>query len=186
MFCFEKCSNVILYIFGICTHTHAHIHIRMHALTHACMNTHVCMHTHTHAHTHTTTHTHTHTHSLSTLQFYAKSITPTIPKCTMMFIQCVLYTIPKCIMVFIQCVLCTVPKCIMMFIQCVLFVHSFSTVLMLVKMVVEYCQCVTDIPTAAPDLLTRLVDLLKVGCAGCAQRRTLAASSTCCGPYTSG
>ncbi|KAK7506845.1 hypothetical protein BaRGS_00001696 [Batillaria attramentaria] len=37
-----------------------------------------------------------------------------------------------------------------------------GTVLMLVKMVVEYCQCVTDIPTAAPDLLTRLVDLLKV------------------------
>nr|KAG5714456.1 hypothetical protein BaRGS_006902 [Batillaria attramentaria] len=32
-----------------------------------------------------------------------------------------------------------------------------GTVLMLVKMVVEYCQCVTDIPTAAPDLLTRLV-----------------------------
>ena len=27
---------------------------------------------------------------------------------------------------------------------------------------VEYCQCVDDIPTAAPDLLTRLVDLLKV------------------------
>ena len=29
-------------------------------------------------------------------------------------------------------------------------------------MVVEYCQCVDDIPSVAPDLLTRLVDLLKV------------------------
>ncbi|KAL8589719.1 hypothetical protein ACOMHN_027227 [Nucella lapillus] len=37
-----------------------------------------------------------------------------------------------------------------------------GTVLMLVKMVVEYCQCVTDIPTTAPDLLFRLVDLLKM------------------------
>ncbi|XP_076464051.1 vacuolar protein sorting-associated protein 54-like isoform X2 [Babylonia areolata] len=37
-----------------------------------------------------------------------------------------------------------------------------GTVLMLVKMVMEYCQCVTDIPTAAPDLLSRLVDLLKM------------------------
>ena len=91
----------------------------------------------------------------------------TIPKCIIMFIQCVLCTIPKCIMMFIEYVLCTIPRCIMMSIQCVLFVHSFSTVLMLVKMVVEYCQCVTDIPTAAPDLLTRLVDLLKVGCACC-------------------
>ncbi|KAH9492137.1 Vacuolar protein sorting-associated protein 54 [Bulinus truncatus] len=37
-----------------------------------------------------------------------------------------------------------------------------GTVLMLVKMMVEYCQCVIDIPTATPDLLTRLVDLLKM------------------------
>jgi hypothetical protein len=29
------------------------------------------------------------------------------------------------------------------------------------KMMVEYCQCVDDIPSAAPDLLTRLVDLLQ-------------------------
>ncbi|XP_071079341.1 vacuolar protein sorting-associated protein 54-like [Haliotis cracherodii] len=36
-----------------------------------------------------------------------------------------------------------------------------GTVLMLIKMVVEYCQCLNDIPTAAPDLLTRLIDLLK-------------------------
>ena len=34
--------------------------------------------------------------------------------------------------------------------------------LLLLKMVVEYCQCVDDIPSVAPDLLTRLVDLLKV------------------------
>lgn len=33
---------------------------------------------------------------------------------------------------------------------------------MLLKMVVEYCQCAEDIPTVAADLLTRLVDLLKV------------------------
>ena len=44
---------------------------------------------------------------------------------------------------------------------------------MLVKMVVEYCQCVTDIPTAAPDLLTRLVDLLKV---------SGTCSAQCCNP----
>ncbi|BFZ07694.1 hypothetical protein BsWGS_10733 [Bradybaena similaris] len=37
-----------------------------------------------------------------------------------------------------------------------------GTVLMLVKMMVEYCQCVVDIPSATPDLLTRLIDLLKV------------------------
>ncbi|CAG5127416.1 unnamed protein product [Candidula unifasciata] len=37
-----------------------------------------------------------------------------------------------------------------------------GTVLMLIKMMVEYCQCVVDIPSATPDLLTRLVDLLKV------------------------
>ncbi|KAK3093216.1 hypothetical protein FSP39_012788 [Pinctada imbricata] len=37
-----------------------------------------------------------------------------------------------------------------------------GTVLMLLKMMVEYCQCVDDIPSAAPDLLTRLVDLLKI------------------------
>ncbi|XP_041352361.1 vacuolar protein sorting-associated protein 54-like [Gigantopelta aegis] len=36
-----------------------------------------------------------------------------------------------------------------------------GTVLLLLKMVVEYCQCLNDIPTAAPDLLTRLIDLLK-------------------------
>ena len=38
----------------------------------------------------------------------------------------------------------------------------YRTVLLLLKMVVEYCQCVDDIPSVAPDLLTRLVDLLKV------------------------
>lgn len=45
---------------------------------------------------------------------------------------------------------------------CIIFFVVFRTVLMLVKMVVEYCQCVTDIPSATPELLTRLVDLLKV------------------------
>ena len=38
----------------------------------------------------------------------------------------------------------------------------FSTVLMLLKMVVEYCECVVDIPSATPDILTRLIELLKV------------------------
>ena len=33
---------------------------------------------------------------------------------------------------------------------------------MLMKMVGEYCQCVDDIPSAIPDILTRLVELLKV------------------------
>ncbi|XP_033735707.1 vacuolar protein sorting-associated protein 54-like [Pecten maximus] len=37
-----------------------------------------------------------------------------------------------------------------------------GTVLMLFKMMVEYCQCVDDIPTAAPDLLTRLIELIKI------------------------
>ncbi|KAL3873549.1 hypothetical protein ACJMK2_036648 [Sinanodonta woodiana] len=36
-----------------------------------------------------------------------------------------------------------------------------GTVLMLLKMIVEYCQIVDDIPSVAPDLLTRLIDLLK-------------------------
>lgn len=37
---------------------------------------------------------------------------------------------------------------------------------MLVKMVVEYCQFVDDIPTATPDILSRLIELLKVGIIG--------------------
>ena len=36
---------------------------------------------------------------------------------------------------------------------------------MLLKMVCEYCQCVDDIPSAIPDVLTRLVELLKVSLA---------------------
>lgn len=39
----------------------------------------------------------------------------------------------------------------------------YSTVLLLLKMLVEYCDCVNNMPTAAADLLTRLVELLKVG-----------------------
>ena len=42
------------------------------------------------------------------------------------------------------------------------FLVLYRTVLMLIKMMMEYCQCVVDIPTATPDLLTRLIDLLKV------------------------
>lgn len=37
-----------------------------------------------------------------------------------------------------------------------------GTVLMLMKMMVEYCQCVDNIPSAAPDLMSRLVDLFKI------------------------
>ncbi len=33
---------------------------------------------------------------------------------------------------------------------------------MLLKMVVDYCSCVDDIPTATPDILSRLIELLKV------------------------
>jgi len=39
-----------------------------------------------------------------------------------------------------------------------------STVLMLLKMVVEYCQLTSDIPTATPEILNRLIELLKVQC----------------------
>ena len=38
----------------------------------------------------------------------------------------------------------------------------FSTVLMLLKMIVEYCQLASDIPSAAPEILNRLIELLKV------------------------
>ncbi|KAL4238528.1 Vacuolar protein sorting-associated protein 54 [Mactra antiquata] len=37
-----------------------------------------------------------------------------------------------------------------------------GTVLMLLKMVIEYCQCSDNIPAVTADLLTRLVDLLKI------------------------
>ena len=33
---------------------------------------------------------------------------------------------------------------------------------MLLKMVVEYCQLATDIPSASPEILNRLIELLKV------------------------
>ena len=33
---------------------------------------------------------------------------------------------------------------------------------MLLKMVVEYCQCAVDIPAVTPDLLSRVIELLKV------------------------
>lgn len=36
-----------------------------------------------------------------------------------------------------------------------------GTVLMLLKMMVEYCECVDNIPAAAQDILGRLIDLLK-------------------------
>lgn len=36
------------------------------------------------------------------------------------------------------------------------------TVLLLIRIFLEYCQCVNDIPSIATDMLTRLSDLLKV------------------------
>ncbi|XP_061889023.1 vacuolar protein sorting-associated protein 54 isoform X1 [Entelurus aequoreus] len=36
-----------------------------------------------------------------------------------------------------------------------------GTVLLLIRIVLEYCQCVNDIPSIATDMLTRLSDLLK-------------------------
>lgn len=37
-----------------------------------------------------------------------------------------------------------------------------GTVLLLLKMVAEYCQCVEDMPSAAGDILTRLVEILQI------------------------
>ena len=51
--------------------------------------------------------------------------------------------------------------------------------LLLLKMVVEYCQCVDDIPSVAPDLLTRLVDLLKVSFLVCSTGLCYAAEDGC-------
>uniref|UniRef100_A0AAX7U6I5 Vacuolar protein sorting-associated protein 54 n=1 Tax=Astatotilapia calliptera TaxID=8154 RepID=A0AAX7U6I5_ASTCA len=38
---------------------------------------------------------------------------------------------------------------------------SFRTVLLLIRIFLEYCQCVNDIPSISTDMLTRLADLLK-------------------------
>lgn len=39
---------------------------------------------------------------------------------------------------------------------------SFRTVLLLIRIILEYCQCVDNIPSITTDMLTRLSDLLKV------------------------
>jgi len=44
----------------------------------------------------------------------------------------------------------------------VVCMDACSTVLMLLKMVVEYCQLASDIPSAAPEILNRVIELLKV------------------------
>ncbi|XP_077993143.1 vacuolar protein sorting-associated protein 54-like [Glandiceps talaboti] len=36
-----------------------------------------------------------------------------------------------------------------------------GTVLLLLKMILEYCQCLDDMPSAIPDILTRLVEILQ-------------------------
>lgn len=43
------------------------------------------------------------------------------------------------------------------------FLFFLRTVLLLIRIFLEYCQCVNDIPSIATDMLTRLSDLLKVG-----------------------
>lgn len=40
---------------------------------------------------------------------------------------------------------------------------SYRTVLLLIRIILEYCQCVDNIPSVTTDMLTRLSDLLKVG-----------------------
>lgn len=49
---------------------------------------------------------------------------------------------------------------------------SCRTVLLLIRMFLEYCQCVNDIPSVATDMLTRLSDLLKVSRAASGKFRT--------------
>uniref|UniRef100_UPI00358EE300 vacuolar protein sorting-associated protein 54 n=1 Tax=Myxine glutinosa TaxID=7769 RepID=UPI00358EE300 len=44
-----------------------------------------------------------------------------------------------------------------------------STVLLLMRMLFEYCQCVKDIPALTPDILPRLIDLLKLFNSRCCQ-----------------
>ena len=39
---------------------------------------------------------------------------------------------------------------------------SDRTVLMLLRMLVQYCQAADDIPSAAPEILNRVAELLKV------------------------
>ncbi|XP_070569635.1 vacuolar protein sorting-associated protein 54-like isoform X2 [Ptychodera flava] len=36
-----------------------------------------------------------------------------------------------------------------------------GTVLLLLKMIIEYCQCLDDMPSAVPDILTRLIEILQ-------------------------
>ncbi|TRY86070.1 hypothetical protein DNTS_030167 [Danionella cerebrum] len=44
-----------------------------------------------------------------------------------------------------------------------------GTVLLLIRMFLEYCQCVNDIPSITTDILTRLADLLKLFNSRCCQ-----------------
>ena len=39
---------------------------------------------------------------------------------------------------------------------------DFRTLLLVIKMVVEYCQCVDDTPVLTAELLTKLCEILKV------------------------
>lgn len=44
----------------------------------------------------------------------------------------------------------------------IVFFFFFRTVLLLIRIILEYCQCVDNIPSITTDMLTRLSDLLKV------------------------
>lgn len=41
------------------------------------------------------------------------------------------------------------------------FFFSYRTVLLLIRIILEYCQCVDNIPSITTDMLTHLSDLLK-------------------------
>ena len=39
---------------------------------------------------------------------------------------------------------------------------SYSTLLIVVRMITEYCSCADDLPMLVTDILNKLIDLLKV------------------------
>uniref|UniRef100_A0A3Q3NCK9 Vacuolar protein sorting-associated protein 54 n=1 Tax=Mastacembelus armatus TaxID=205130 RepID=A0A3Q3NCK9_9TELE len=55
-----------------------------------------------------------------------------------------------------------------------------GTVLLLIRIFLEYCQCVNDIPSVATDMLTRLSDLLKVRTSTNPHTSTLGAATSRC------
>ena len=41
-------------------------------------------------------------------------------------------------------------------------VIQYSTLLIVLRMITEYCNCADDLPMLATDILSKLIDLLKV------------------------